>query len=416
MSTQIGTKLLRGLAALVTVWAALAGGGALAAPEVKIGSILPLSGGSAPQGAQSRRAQELAVEEINAAGGIKALGGAQIKLVFADSQTKPQVAVAEAERLLTQENVAFLTGAYNSGVTLPASEVAERYKKVWFVPVSSDISITKRGFKYVFRMAENSEMRIRAQINYVAELQKKAGTKLLRFALVYENNTYGQGNAESQRRFVKEMGWQVVLDEAFDPKAADVSPVIAKVKAANADIVLLANSYMPSTILMAKGFREQKVKPKAFVGTSGAHSDPDYVANVGEAALGVFDISGWEPDVDRPFAQETAKKFQARFGIPMNNETAKEYVGMYVVKDVLERAKSLDSEAIRQAFADSKITTGIPQMYNKMVHFDSTGTFPDLSSMVLVQFQKVNGKVERVTILPDESARKGFKPVFPYGY
>jgi branched-chain amino acid transport system substrate-binding protein len=415
MHTQIGKKLLRGLAGLLAL-AAASGGTALAAPEVKIGSILPLSGASAPQGAQARRAQELAVEEINAAGGIKALGGAQIKLIFADSQTKPQVAVAEAERLLTQEGVAFLMGAYNSGVTLPASEVAERYKKVWFAPVSSDISITRRGFKYIFRMAENSEMRVQAQINYIAELQKKFGTKLTRFALVYENNTYGQGNAEAQRRLVKEMGWQVVLDEAFDPKAADVSPVIAKVKAANPDVVILANSYMPSTIQMAKGFKEQKVKPKAFVATSASHTDPDYIANVGDIALGVFDVSGWEPDVNRPYAHETAQKFQARFGIPMNNETAKEYVGLYVVKDVLERAKSLDSEAIRQAFVDSKITTGIPQMYNKVVHFDKTGTFPDLSSMVMVQFQKVNGKIERVTILPEDSARKGFKPVFPYSY
>ena len=144
---------------------------AAAVSEVKIGLILPLSGGSAPQGAQSRRASEMAVEEINAAGGIKSLGGAKLTLVFADSQTKPQVAVSEAERLLAQEKVALLIGAYNSGITLPASEVAERNKKVWFAPVSSDISITSRGFKYVFRLAENSQTRVQAQVEFIKALE-----------------------------------------------------------------------------------------------------------------------------------------------------------------------------------------------------------------------------------------------------
>lgn len=392
------------------------GWGAPAVSEVKIGSILPLSGGSAPQGAQSRRAQEMAVEEINAAGGIKSLGGAKIKLVFADSQTKPQVAVSEAERLLSQEKVVLLMGAYNSGVTLPASEVAERYKKVWFAPVSSDISITNRGFKYVFRLAENSELRVQAQIDFIKALEKQSGTKLKRFALVYENTTMGQGNALVQRKLALQNGWNIVLDEAYDGKAADMSPVISKVKSANPDVIIMANSMMPTTLMLTKGLKEQKVRPKGIFATSGSQSDPDFLTNAGDAALGVFDVSGWDPDVNRPFSMEVAKKFNHKYNVPLNNEGAKEYVGVYVVKDVLERAASLDSEKIREAFASTKITRGIPQMYAKVVRFDHTGTFPDLSSMILVQFQRVNGKVERVTVFPKDSARPGFHAIFPYDY
>jgi branched-chain amino acid transport system substrate-binding protein len=385
-----------------------------ASPEVKIGSILPLSGDSSPQGVQSKRAQEMAVEEINASGGIKSLGGAKIKLIFSDSQTKPQVAVSEAERLLSQEKVAFLMGAYNSGITLPASEVAERYKKVWFVPVSSDISITKRGFKYVFRLAENSETRVEAQINFIKELEKLSGTKLKNFALVYENTTMGQGNAAVQRKLVLQNGWNIVLDEAYDAKAADMSPVVTKIKAANPEILIVSNSYMPSSIMLAKGLKEQKVEPKGIFATSGSQSDPDYLKNAGEASIGVFDVSAWDPDVNRPHSLETAKKFYSKYGVYLNNEGAKEYVAMYVVKDVLERAGSLDSEKIRDAFASTKITQGIPQMYSKTVRFDQTGTFPGIESMVMVQFQKVGDKVERVTVLPKDSARPGFKPIFPY--
>jgi branched-chain amino acid transport system substrate-binding protein len=384
--------------------------------EVKIGAILPLSGESTPQGTMSKRGMDMALEEINSAGGIKSLGGAKLKVIYSDSQTKPQVAVSEAERLISQENVAFLVGAYNSGVTLPASEVAERYKKVWWCPVSSDLAITNRGFKYVFRLAENSHTRVLAQLTNAFAIIKQSGVPVKTFACAWENNAYGQSLAVEWKKIIPENGYQIVLEEAYDPKTPDISPVVAKIKAANADIVMIANSYMPATIMMAKAFVEQKVRPKAFFATSGATSDPDYVKNAGDAALGVFDVSGWDPDVNRPFSKEVAKKFYDKYGVAMNNETSKDYVGMYVVKDVLERAGSLDSEKLREAFAATNITEGIPQMYAKRVHFDSTGTFPEISSLITVQFQRVNGKVERVTVWPPDQARPGYKPIFPYTY
>jgi branched-chain amino acid transport system substrate-binding protein len=387
------------------------------AAEVKIGYLLPLSAENAPQGQQSKRAIEMAVEEINGSGGIKALGGAKLRIIYADTQSKPQVAVQEAERLISQEKVDFLAGAYHSGVTLPASEVAERYKKVWWTPVSSDDSITDRpGFKYVFRLAEKTSMRIVAQLDFIDAMAKQTKTPVKTIALVYENTGYGQGAANTWKKLVPQHGWQIVLDEAYDPKTSDPSPVVTKVKAAKPDVVLLANSAMPAAVMLAKGFREQGVKPKAFFATSAAHTDPDFLKNAGDAALGIFDVSGWEPDVNRPFSMAAAKKFSDKYGVVLNNEAAKEYVGMYVVKDALERAASLDPEKVRNAFASTNLTTGMTQMYSSKVHFDKTGTFPDTSSMVLVQFLKVDGKLQRVTVGPQEQARAGQKMSFPYQY
>ncbi len=394
-----------------------AGGSSAKVTEVKIGYILPLSAENAPQGQQSKRAIEMAVEEINGAGGIKALGGAKFKIIYADTQSKPQVAVQEAERLITREKVDFLAGAYHSGVTLPASEVAERYKRVWWCPVSSDDSITNRpGFRYVFRLAEKTSMRIIAQLDFLEAMSKETKTPIKTFALVYENTGFGQGAANVWKKLLPQHGWQIVVDEAYDFRTADPSPVVTKVKAAKPDVVLMANSAMPATIMLAKGFREQGVRPKAFFATSGAQTDPDYLKNAGDSALGVFDISGWEPDANRPFSAAVAKKFFERYGVVLNNEGAKEYAGMYVVKDVLERAGSLDPEKVRDAFASTNLTKGITQMYTDRVHFDKTGTYPDTSSMVLVQFLKVDGKLQRVTVGPKARARAGQKPIFPYNY
>lgn len=408
----VGTLMLGGLVGCGTNASSATNATPGAVSEVKIGALLPLSGDAAPLGEQSKRAMQMAADEINDKGGIKSLNGAKLKLVFADSQGKPQVGVSETERLITRENVALLTGSYQSGITLPASEVAERYKKVWFASVPAEETITTRGFKYVFRLADTTPMRLSAQVKFLEDMKKQSGTEMKTAALVYENSSYGQGSAAVWKKILPQAGFQIVLDEAYDRSAADLTPVVTKVKAANPDVVFLT-SYVSDATLLANGFRQQKVQPKAFIGASGGYADPEFIKNAGEAALGYFDIAAWETDVNRPNSKETDKKFFDKYGVHMNGEAVKEYVGVYVMADALERAKSLDSEKLREAFASTNMTEGPSLMYSKRIHFDQTGTLPD-PSLVMVQFQKVNGKVERVTIWPKEDARAGFQVKFPY--
>ena len=132
------------------VWGATALAGEKVA-EVKIGSVLSLSGGAANQGVQTKAGAIIAADEINAKGGIPALGGAVIKLIFGDSQSKPDVGASETERIIQRENVPLMFGAYQSAVTTVTTEVAERYKTPWLVSGSVADIITQRGFKYTFR-------------------------------------------------------------------------------------------------------------------------------------------------------------------------------------------------------------------------------------------------------------------------
>lgn len=391
---------------------------AFAAETVKVGVILPLTGSNSSQGTQSKRAIDMATDEINAAGGIAAMGGAKIELIFADTQSNPANAVTEAERLINQENVSILSGAYHSAVTLAASEVAERYGVVWFAPVSSDDSITNReGYRYIFRMAEKTSFRVIAYLKYLEEWCAQTGEEIKTIACVYENTGYGQGAYTAWARLVPEHNWEIILNEAYDVNMTDASAVVNKVKEANADIILLATSGMPATLLLTKGFKQQGVNPKAFIATSAAQTDPDYLRNAQEDALGVFDIAGWEADVNRPYSAEVAAKFTELYGVPLNNEGAKEYVGMYVIKDVLERAATDDREAIRDAFAATDIQGDtICQMYAERICFDETGTFPFTTSLVMAQFRNVDGKVGRVTVYPEDQAHPGWGIVFPYDY
>jgi branched-chain amino acid transport system substrate-binding protein len=378
---------------------------------IKIGVVLPLTGDAAPLGDQSKKALQLAADEVNAKGGIKALNGAKFELIFGDSQGNQQAAVSETTRLIDKEKVALLTGAYQSGMTLPATQEAEKKNKIWFAGVPSDDAITSRGFKNVFRIADTSQMRVISQVSFLNDLKAK-GTDIKTVALVYENSSWGQGVAKYWKENLPKAGYQITIDEPYDRKATDLTPVANKVKAANPDVVLMV-SYVQDGTLLAKAFKQQKVTPKAFVATSGGTADVQFLKNAGEEALNWFDISAWEPDVNRPGSKELDKVFVDKFGGHPSGEQIKEYASIYTIADALERAKSTDTDKLRKALTETNITSGPTQIYTKTIHFNEQNTLPD-PSLVMAQFQKVNGKVERVTVWPQADAREGSKIVYPY--
>ena len=146
-----------------------------AAEDVKIAEVLPLSGGAAPQGTQLKGGAEIAVSEINAEGGIKSMGGAKINLLFGDSKSTPDGGAAETERLITREKVSLILGAFQSGVTFPATEVAERYKTPWIVNMAVKDEITERGFKYVFRDCNKASYDLMECLRAVEFFSKETG-------------------------------------------------------------------------------------------------------------------------------------------------------------------------------------------------------------------------------------------------
>jgi branched-chain amino acid transport system substrate-binding protein len=380
--------------------------------EIKIGTILPLSGSAAPLGKIGQQARDMAIEEINAGGGIKSMGGAQIKMVYADSKGDPAVGVSEAERLITMEQVALLTGCYQSGVAMPSTEVAERYKVPYFVDVPSEDKITERGFKYVFRLAEKTSWRNRDQTKFITEMAKTYGTPVKTVGLIYENTAWGQGAVAAWEKYLPAAGLQIVMKEPYPTNSSDLTPVVLKAKQLNPDIIMMV-SYVSDAALLTKTFAEHQVKPLAFIGTSGGFADPTYYNLAGNASENYFDISTWEPDVNRPFSKEVNQKFKDKYGYAMNAEAVKAYVGMYIIADALERAGSAEPEKIREALAATDINSGVTQMYAAQTKFDETGQMIN-APIVICQYQKVDGKMERITVWPKEEARVGSHIVWPY--
>lgn len=380
--------------------------------EILIGNLLPLSGSAASLGKIGQQARDMAVEEINEAGGIKSMGGAQLKMIYADSKGDSAEGVTQTEKLITEDGVQLITGCYQSGVAMASTEVAERYQIPYFVPVPSDDQITARDMKYIFRLAEKTSWRNRDQVAFIKSMAEQTGTEVKTWAIVYENSSWGQGALTALQKYIPEAGMDIVLEEPFETGTTDLTPVVLKVKEKNPDVVLMV-AYVSEAALMTNGFMEQGVSPKAYIATSGGFADPTYFDLVGDNCENFFDISTWEPDVNRPFSEETNAKFTEKYGYGMNTEAVKAYSAMYIIADALERAGTTDADAICKALAETNLTEGPQQMYSSEVVFDSTGQMVN-APLVISQFRKVDGKMARVSVWPAEEARVGWEPVFPY--
>ncbi|WP_353117024.1 ABC transporter substrate-binding protein [Nitratidesulfovibrio sp.] len=385
---------------------------AFAAPSVKVGNILPLSGPSASVGQQGKQAREMAVEEINAAGGIKSLGGAKIELLYADSKSDPNVGVTEAERFINTEKVHLITGAWNSGVTYPTTAVAERYGVPYLVPVSVRDTITERGFKNVFRIAAKDSWWTRDQFTFLKDMQKEFGGTLSTVAFVYENGDWGTGFAAQWKELVKASGMQVVLDEPYSSSSTDLTPLVNKIRRAKPDVLLLVSN-AADAILLTNTLADYKVSPKVILGSGGGHADPTFLSACGANARYVFDIVEWEADVNKPGAKEANEKYRARYGTNLTGEAVDAYVAMYVLADALERAGSLDPAAIRKALAETDYKTGPGMIVTyDAIKFDESGQNRN-AALAIVQINDLGKGLERITVWPKAARRTGYTPVFP---
>jgi branched-chain amino acid transport system substrate-binding protein len=297
-------------------------------------------------------------------------------------------------------------------VSYPVSAIAERAGMPFLVPVSVADKITEQGFKYTFRIAAKDGWYVRDQFAFMAELQKEFNVKLSTLAFVYENGDWGKGMAESWKKLAAQGGYKVVLDEPYPSTATDLSPIVQKIKRANPDVLLLTSN-AADAILLTNTMTEYKVKLKAIISSAGGHADPSFLKAAGKNARYLFDIVEWETDVNKPGADKTNEKFKKLYGYNLTGESVDAYAAMYVLADALERAKSTDPKAIRDALAKTNLNQG-PAMIvaYDAIQFEESGQNKN-ASLVMVQLNDIGKGMERITVWPKSARRANYKPVFP---
>lgn len=382
--------------------------------EVPIGFLLPLSGGSATIGNQTKAGAEIAAEQINASGGIKALGGARLKLVFADTQSKPDIGVAETERLIQRENVAMIVGAYNSAVTFPATELAERYKTPWLVTGAVKDEITERGFKYVFRPNNKAIYDAREQLDAIDLLKKETGKGPKTIGLFYEGTDWGRSHAANIKKLVKERGYNIALDESYPPNQADFSAQLLKIRATRPEALIVV-AYTPDHILFTRQFTESRLHvPFGVHSVGGGSEDPSfYKALPAHAVQYMFVQDDFQVDIMKaakdPLLTAIDGKFKTVMGYGLNSYGAQGVSNVYILKDALERAASTDKDKLRDALAATDISSG-PALVTgyQRIKFDNQGQNTFAHGVIS---QNLSG--ERRTVWPAENRLADVRPVWP---
>ncbi len=329
--------------------------------QVKIGALYPFSGALALLGDESFRGLEIAIEERNAAGGLK---GQKLEIVKGDA-VEPNQAVGEARRLTSVDKVPVIFGTYSSSLSIAATQVAELAGVPYFELGAISDPITERGFKNVYRTNPTARDFASRMVDAIGEAIAPAlgvDAKSLKVAIIHEDSLYGQTVAGYQAARAKEKGVNLVETLPYSAKSVDLTPVILRLKTAGADVVL-QTSYQNDTVLFFRQMKEQGFKPKAMIGAGGGYSLRDTMLAIGaenmEGALNVDFTQFRTNPKAAPGVDSFVKKYQAKYGTtPRSGHSLANYMGALVFLDAMAAAPDLKAATIRTAVMKVDVPEG----------------------------------------------------------
>ena len=418
-------QLLVGISILL-FFASVFGSQAMA-KEIKIGVIFDYTGPYAAGGSEPGAVgTKIAIDMINERGGVE---GYQINAIYADAQSKVEVAINEAERLLNQEKVDLLLGLYSSGQCVPLGAKVDAQKKFMWANICVSSAVFKdRDLKYVFRPQVHSDQYGLVSPDFIAHYAKsKLGkdVKDVRVAIIHEDGPYGAGIASGNEIGCKDHGMNIVLKEGYAATAPDLSSLVTKLKRARPDVIL-HTGYNPDITLLLRQGRELGLKFKALIGHGAGYAqidkliatfgdDVNYTYNVDPVAAQLLDPKTLAPGLG-DLTTEMVKRYKAIKNVqevPAHTSMGFNHTWIFLT-DVLPRAikkyGGYDPEALRQAALDTDIPEGgTIQGYG--VKFFPPGTpmsgQNERSSPVVMQY--VDGKTKIVWPL----ALQTIDPVLP---
>jgi branched-chain amino acid transport system substrate-binding protein len=392
--------------------------GALAVPaigraqakSVKIAMIVPLSGPWARQGQLLKMGGDLLVEDVNTNGGIKALGGAKLQIIYADAGDSTEKAKNAAQRLLSEEpELAGGTGCWLSSFTLAVTEVTERASLPWITLSYSD-AITNRGFKFIFQTSPTAEHQAAETLPTALKLAEGTTGKAPKTIGIIQDNTASPVSFAKPLREggLEKLGLKLVVDQIFTPPLSDATPLIEKVRSAKPDFLLLLTSAMPDCKLVLEKLDEFKLSHGKIplVGNGAPFGSPELLKTIGPELLEglLFSVANWptkgqEAFIER-FKQKTGEPFLTQDALCGYGEPA-------ILVQAIETAGTADKLKVADAIRAMNLTTGpAAQCFPGPIKFDEKGRRVDVP-MIFAQWQKG----VPVTVFPTDLALA--KPFWP---
>ncbi|MDY0220079.1 MAG: ABC transporter substrate-binding protein [Desulfobacterium sp.] len=365
----------------------------MAADSVKVGIVLPLTGAQAKFGEVEKLSFDLALEEINAAGGIN---GKKLELLIEDDTGRPEVGRSVVEKLITKDKVVMLGGGYSSSVTYAVAGVCQQQEIPFLVNTGSADKITTSGWDWIYRLNPPASHYADAVESLLVSTIKPESV-----AILYENSLFGTSGATAFEETCNKLGIKVLLKEGYEHGGIDYKPVLTQIKRLNPDIIYMVSYIMDASLLM-KQSREMKLTPKMFIGGAAGFTLPEFVENAGKASDNVISATLWHQILPFPGAMDYYKKFLSKYDRDTEYHGAEAYAACYVIADALKRAKSFSNTDIKKALSETDMMTVFGPVkfgtWGKMINQNKADTY-------VVQW--IDGELE--LIWPEKASTKKFQ-------
>jgi branched-chain amino acid transport system substrate-binding protein len=393
MSTARGkTTTAVACAALFLLAAAGVGIAQTEGDTIVLGAAVSLTGKYSVNGKNTKDGYDLAIKRLNEMGGVK-MGGKtyKLKVVYYDDESTPARGAQLAERLISQDGVKFLLGAYSSGLTKAIAPITEKYKVPHVEGNGAARELFTEGYKYLFAVLSTSDYYLRDAVNVAAEVAQQQGRdpKTMKIAMAFENDPFSLDVRAGIIEAAKKHGMKIVVDDKLPPEINDMAATLTKVKAVKPDLLLVSGHEKGATLLVRQT-SEMKVEVPIVATT---HCDSAKIAEtMGAQAEGVLCASQWDRSLaykDKWFgsADEYAKLFEKEFKYPAPYQAAESTASVLVFADAFQRAGSIDPQKVRDAISKTDMMT-----FYGPIKFDETGK-NTAKPMVLYQVQHGDYKV-----------------------
>lgn len=401
---KVGGRFGRRCLAVFVAAALVLGGGAVYAKEIKVGIVVGLTGATSPWGKRAWNTYQMIFDEVNASGGIKSMGGAKIKYMLLEHQSKPDLAGSNTEKLI-RDGASVILGTNSSDCSMVASQVAQRAKIPFISSSDQDPMITERGFDYVFRTCPAAYQFAEGALHFTQWVSKKTGKSPKKAAILCVQTASGNAIYKIMETMIPKV-YNVVYKETYPTSQQDFTGVVSKMKSLGVDWVF-QQAFPQDSILLTRTFKEMDFNPMGFIGTDAGHDIVMYRENLGKDADYTFCTSWWSSTLKVPRLKETMAKYQKLFNIEYQVTDCTVGQAASVLIDSLERAGTDNPAKLRDAIKATNLNVG--QYY----YFVPDGCKFDSKNQNVKQktvtFQIFNSKDE--CLYPEEYASA--KPVFP---
>jgi branched-chain amino acid transport system substrate-binding protein len=382
------------------------GGSSGSVKTITIGGPNPLTGTYAENGQDDIAGMQVAADEINAAGGIKSLGGAQIRIVSGDtSSDDPAQAQTVTQKLIESSHVTALVGSYLSSLSLTSSTAAER-AGIPYLTTSTVDTLTSRGYRNVFEISPKASTVGPTALQELVDLESSGPSPVKSIAVVSGNDASSIAAESSISSQAKKMNIGVSGEITYPPGLSDASPIVSKIVSAKPDAILYSGS-LPDSVLLVKGIRAAGIAVPMLSFTGGPSLTPAFAKALGSLANGILVYTPWADDVKLPGVTQARADYLKKTGqSTMPSDAGVTWLAVQIIAAALEKSASSSPSKLRGVLAGTEFTSGPASAYPPgKVAFDSTGA-SKYAQLLFAQWQ--NGKV--VTVAP--AAYAAAKPEF----